>query len=62
MRIWAIALVCIVAMLVVGGLEVYALYLGHNGMLLAGAVAAVVGVPAVLITKKVVESKVKKDG
>jgi len=54
MKAWSIALVCIVALLVIGGLEAYALYLGHNGMMLAGAIAILAGIPAVLITKKVV--------
>jgi len=61
MKAWSVCLVCVVAILTVGALEAYALYLGHNGMILAGSVAAIVGVPAVLITKKVVEAKVKKD-
>jgi len=55
MKVWSVALVCIVSVLVVGGLEAYALYLGYDGLILSGVVAALVSVPAVLITKKVVK-------
>lgn len=62
MKAWSVCLVCIVTVLVIGALEAYALYLGYNGILLAGAVALIAGVPAVLITRKIVRNGVVKKG
>lgn len=55
MKAWSVALVCIVTVLSVMTVELYALSQGINGVLLAAAIAAMVGIPAVLITKKVVK-------
>lgn len=59
MKAWSVCLVAMVSMLCITAIELYALSKGIDGVLLAGSVAAIVGVPAVLITKKVVEAKKK---
>jgi hypothetical protein len=56
-KAWSVALVCIIIVLCVTAIELYALHLGIDGVALAGAIAAIVGVPAVLITRKVVKKE-----
>jgi len=55
MKVWSVALVCIVTILCVTAIVLYALSQGIDGVLMAGGIAAIVGVPAVLITKKVTQ-------
>lgn len=62
MKAWSICTVCIVAALCVTAIAIYAVSKGLDGVIIAGAVAAIVGIPAVLITKKVTEVKVKNGG
>lgn len=59
MKAWSICVVAMVSIICVTAIEFFALSKGIDGVLLAGSVAAIVGVPAVLITKKVVEAKKK---
>jgi len=51
------ALVCIVAIICITGLACLALHTGINGVLYASSVAAIVGIPTAIITKKIVEVK-----
>jgi len=57
MKAWSVCLVCIITVLSVAAVICYALSLGIDGALMAVGIAALVGVPAVLITKKVVQRK-----
>jgi len=53
MKAWSIALVCIVTVLCVTAIDLYALSKGIDGVLMSASIVAIVGVPAVLITRKV---------
>ena len=59
MKVWSIALVCIVTVICVTIIVLYALYQNIDGALMTVGIAAIVGIPAVLITKKVVEKNKK---
>ena len=56
-------LVVIIAMVLgcVTALELYALSKGIDGVLLAAAVAAMIGIPSILITRKVTKKNGDKD-
>lgn len=61
MKAWSVCLVCAITVLCVTAIALYAVSKGLDGVIIVGSVAAIVGVPAVLITKQVTTKKTNGD-
>ena len=56
---WQLVVIIVVVVLCVAGVEIYALSKGINGTGLAIAVSGMVGIPAVIVTRKFSKPKIK---